>query len=589
MPSSPLKRLLGYALLDRPLVRQAVSALLVATAAEVAGPILIKIFIDDHLRPAYWAAGPIALLAAAYLALQLLAAWGDYRQSVRFNAIAVRAVQTLREQVFARVVNLPLSFFDRTPTGNLISRITNDTEAVKDLYVNVLGTYVRNLVRVAGIFIAMAFLDWRLMLVCFAFLPFVAALMVLYRRLSTPRFQRVRTLLGAINTALHESIQGMKTIQLMNQQAHFQRRFALTADDHVRAKLRNLKLDAVLLRALIDLLHMLTLAGLLFVFGYQSLSTPVEVGVIYAFINYLGRFAEPVIEMTQRLNMLQQAVVSGQRVFDLIDMEALTYPERNDAVITRGEVAFHNVTFSYDGKRGVLRNVSFTVPAGAFYGIVGHTGSGKSTLANLLMRFYAAQQGRIVVDTCDLRTIPAAELYARIGIVQQDPHIVSGTIAANITLGRDLDAHEIVFAAKQAGFHDFVSSLPAGYDTLLDERGRNLSAGQRQLLSLARTLAVRPKILVLDEATANIDSHTEAAVQRALLKLRGQTTLLVIAHRLSTIRAADQILVLHQGELVQRGTHDALLTAEGLYRHLHQLQELSLADSAAAESGGIFA
>ncbi len=589
MPAAPLKRLLAYALLDRPLVRQAVFALLVATAAEVAGPILIKIFIDEHLRPAYWAVGPIALLAAAYLVLQLLAAWGDYRQSVRFNAIAVRAVQTLRERVFDRVVSLPLSFFDRTPTGNLVSRITNDTEAVKDLYINVLGTYVRNLVRVTGIFIAMALLDWRLMLVCFAFLPFVAALMILYRRLSTPRFQRVRTLLSAINTALHESIQGMKTIQLMNQQARFQRQFAQTADDHVRAKLRNLKLDAVLLRALIDLLRMLTLAGLLFVFGYQSLSTPVEVGVIYAFINYLGRFAEPVIEMTQRLNLLQQAVVSGQRVFDLIDMEVQPYPERNDAVITRGEVAFHNVTFSYDGKRDVLRNISFTIPAGTFYGIVGHTGSGKSTLANLLMRFYDPQQGRVTIDGHDLREVPAAQLHAKIGVVQQDPHIVSGTIAANIALGRDLDVREIVFAAKQAGLHDFVSSLPAGYDTLLDERGRNLSAGQRQLLSLARTLALQPKILVLDEATANIDSHTEAAVQRALLKLRGQVTLMVIAHRLSTIRAADQILVLHQGVLVQHGTHAALLASEGLYRHLHQLQELSNTGTGAQVPVGISA
>jgi len=583
MTRRPLARLLAYTLLDRPLVRRAVAALLIATGAEVLGPILIKIFIDDYLRPAHWPIGPIAVLAVAYVALQIITAWTDYLQSLRFSAIAVNAVQVLREQVFAKVLRLPLAFFDRTPTGNLISRITNDTEAIKDLYVQVLATYVRNSVRILGIFIAMAYLDWRLMLICFLFLPIVAALMAVYRRLSTPRFQRVRALLGEINATLHESIQGMKFIQLLNQQRRFQQRFAHTADAHFHAKLRNLKLDAVMLRALIDLLQLLTLAGLLFAFGYQSFGAPVEVGVIYAFVSYLGRFAEPVMEMTQRLNLLQQAVVSGQRVFELLDMDVPRRRERAGARITRGEVAFDHVSFSYDGKRTVLDDISFGIAPGQFYAIVGHTGSGKSTIANLLLRFYDPQCGRIIIDGLPLDEIPERELRNGIGIVQQDPFVFRGTIAANIDMGRGLDEAAIIAAARQVGLHEHIQALPAGYATPLDEHGGNLSAGQRQLLSLARTLAAAPKILVLDEATANIDSHTESLVQQTLMSLRGRVTLLVIAHRLSTIQSADAILVLHRGRLVEQGTHLALLARDGLYRHLYELQQ-SLSTVSAAES-----
>lgn len=572
MTRGPLARLLAYTLLDRPLVRRAVAALLIATGAEVLGPILIKIFIDDYLRPGHWPVGPIAALAVAYVALQIITAWSDYLQSLRFSAIAVNAVQVLREQVFAKVLRLPLAFFDRTPTGNLISRITNDTEAIKDLYMQVLATYVRNSVRILGIFIAMAYLDWRLMLICFLFLPIVATLMVVYRRLSTPRFQRVRALLGEINATLHESIQGMKFIQLLNQQRRFQERFAQTADAHFHAKLHNLKLDAVMLRALIDLLQLLTLAGLLLAFGYQSFAAPVEVGVIYAFVSYLGRFAEPVMEMTQRLNLLQQAVVSGQRVFELLDMEIPPRRERAGARITRGEIAFDHVSFSYDGKRTVLDDISFRIAPGQFYAIVGHTGSGKSTIANLLLRFYDPQSGRIAIDGLPLDEIPERELRNAIGIVQQDPFVFRGTIAANIDMGRGLDEAAIIAAARQVGLHEHIEALPAGYATPLDEHGGNLSAGQRQLLSLARTLAAAPKILVLDEATANIDSHTESLVQQTLQNLRGRVTLLVIAHRLSTIQSADAILVLHQGKLVEQGTHPALLARDGLYRHLYELQ-----------------
>ncbi len=568
-------RLLSYALTDRRLVRTAVVLLLIATAADVCSPLLIKIFIDDHLLLGDWSTTPLILLAGAYVGLQLINALTNYAQAMRFTDLAVNGVQKLRIEAFARVLQMPLRFFDRTPVGALVSRLTNDTEYAREMYVDVLGTYIQGTARIVGIIIVMAILDWRLMLVCLIFLPLVGALMVVYQRTSTPRFQRVRTLLSDINARIYESVQGIKVIQVLHQEGRFSRQFAATADDHFDARMRNLKIDSILLRPLVDMAHMLTLAGLLFLFGYRSLELPVAVGVIYVFVNYLARFVEPMIEMTQRLSLFQQAVVSGQRVFDLIDGDVPAFAENTKARITRGDVALHNVTFSYDGKHDVLRNVSFSVPAGEFYAIVGHTGSGKSTIASLLMRFYSVDKGEVLIDQSTIEQFPSAELRDRVGIVQQDPVIFSGTIADNIALGRSLDTGAVEHAARRAGLHDFIAHLPDGYHTRMDERGGNLSTGQRQLLSLARTLAGDPKILILDEATAHVDSYTEEHVQRALADLRGRVTLIVIAHRLSTIQSADRILVLHHGELVEQGAHTQLLARPGLYRDLYELQELA--------------
>ncbi|MDP2379177.1 MAG: ATP-binding cassette domain-containing protein, partial [Pseudohongiella sp.] len=295
-------------------------------------------------------------------------------------------------------------------------------------------------------------------------------------------------------------------------------------------------------------------------------------GVIYAFINYLSRITEPVMQMTQRLSMLQQAVVAGERVFAILDEGAEQHVSANQQ-ISKGHVEFKNVGFSYDGEHKVLRDINFSVEPGEFYAIVGHTGSGKSTLMSLLMRFYAPQSGAILLDGWQLHEIDQNSLRNQVGVVLQDPFITTGTVRDNICLGQDMSDEQLVSAAQQAQIHEFVMGLPLGYNTPMDERGGNFSTGQRQLLSLARTLAHKPRILILDEATANIDSHTEAVIQSALMQLKGSTSIIAIAHRLSTIIAADQILVLHQGEITQRGTHQQLLAQEGLYRNMYLLQQ----------------
>ncbi len=573
--SATFFRLMRYALSDRRLLRVAVTLLLIATAADVSGPLLLKVFIDDHVRTGDWAPVALGVLAGGYIALQIINAVANFAQALRFNQIAVHSVKAVRLDAFARALAKPLAYFDRTPTGSLVSRLANDTEYLRELYVEVLGTYIQNIVRIIGIFIAMTILDWRLMLVCLLFLPCIAALMLVYQRLSTPRFARVRALLSDINARMYESIQGMQVVQLLRQERRFARQFANTVDDHYVARMRNLKLDAIMLRPLVDLMHMFILGGLLFIFGYRSFDVPIAVGVIYAFVNYLGRFVEPLIEMTQRLSLFQQALVSGQRVFELIDAPDAEPAPRASAKITRGDVAFEHVAFSYDGITPVLREVNATFAAGGFYGVVGHTGSGKSTLANLLLRFYDATSGRVTIDGHALSAIGMDELRKNIGIVQQDPAVFGGSVRDNIDFGRGLSGDAIERAAHAAGLHEFIQSLPDGYETPLDERGSNLSTGQRQLLSLARTLAGAPRVLILDEATAHVDTHTEAAVQRALMLLRGRLTLIVIAHRLSTIRAADAIYVLRHGQVVQRGTHTELVAVDGVYRALCELQELA--------------
>lgn len=569
-----LWRLLKYALAYPRLLKQAAVLLLLTTLGQVLGPVLIKIFLDDHVTQNSYPLADISWLAGAYIVLYGISAWAGYWQAMRLNEVAFSVVRSIRRQVFSTVMRKPLSYFDHRPTGKLVSRITNDTEAIKDLFLHVLATFVQGITLIVAVFIAMAILDLRLMLICLLIMPVMILVMINYQRLSAPRYHRARSILSQINASLSESISGMRVVQLINQQQRFTQRFTDTSQSHFQARMRNLKLDALLLRPMPDLLRTLTLAGVLFYFGSQSLTTAVEVGVIYAFINYLSRITEPVLQMTQRLSMLQQAVVAGERVFEILDEGQEDHTAANQ-LVDRGQVEFRDVSFSYDGEHPVLRNIDFKVEPGEFYAIVGHTGSGKSTLMSLLMRFYAPQSGEILLDGHQLHEINQDSLRNGVGVVMQDPFITTGSVRENITLGQDMPEERVIAAAKAAQLHDFLMSLPQAYDTPMQERGGNFSTGQRQLLSLARTLAHEPRVLILDEATANIDSHTEAIIQQALMRLKGKTSIIAIAHRLSTITSADQILVLHQGEIAQRGTHAELVAQDGLYRNMYLLQQRS--------------
>ncbi|CAH6129903.1 SmdB family multidrug efflux ABC transporter permease/ATP-binding protein [Citrobacter koseri] len=579
-----LKRLLAYGSPWRKPLAIAVVMLWIAAAAEVSGPLLISYFIDSMVAKSHLPLGMVAGLVAAYIGLQFLAAGLHYAQSLLFNQAAVGVVQQLRTDVMDAALRQPLSAFDTQPVGQLISRVTNDTEVIRDLYVTVVATVLRSAALIGAMLVAMFSLDWRMALVAMAIFPAVLVVMVIYQRYSTPIVRRVRAYLADINDGFNEVINGMSVIQQFRQQARFGERMGEASRSHYMARMQTLRLDGFLLRPLLSLFSALILCGLLMLFSFTSRGT-IEVGVLYAFISYLGRLNEPLIELTTQQSMLQQAAVAGERVFELMDGPRQDYG-RDERPLQSGRIDVDDVSFAYRDDNLVLQNITLSVPSRSFVALVGHTGSGKSTLASLLMGYYPLTQGDIRLDGRSLSTLSHGVLRQGVAMVQQDPVVMADTFLANVTLGRDISEEQVWQALETVQLAELARSLSEGIHTRLGEQGNNLSVGQKQLLALARVLVDTPQVLILDEATASIDSGTEQAIQQALAAVREHTTLVVIAHRLSTIVDADTILVLHRGQAVERGTHQQLLEAQGRYWQMYQLQLAGeeLAASAREES-----
>ncbi|EOP66368.1 ABC transporter ATP-binding protein [Bacillus mycoides] len=572
---SDLRRLLSYMRPYKGLLALAFLFLVGATVTEMMGPFLIKQFLDEHLVPRNFEQSALVTLFVVYIIAHLLKVLFTYLDLLYFQNIAFKIVQDMRVEVYDHVQKLSLSFFDRTPIGTLVSRITNDTEAIKDFYVSVLSTFVKNVVFLVGILVAMFLLDVKLALFSLILIPIMFAIMVLYRRKSAAFYLEVRNQLSVLNAKLNESIQGMNIVQVFRQEKRMRKEFEEVNNKHYSAGRRTLKLDALLLRPATDLVHIVAIALVLGLFGIDALKSPVEVGVLYAFVNYIHRFFQPVNEMMMKLSFFQQALVSSSRVFHLMDDKDLAPVQMGseNPRVVNGEIQFKDVTFSYDGKRDVLKNVSFHVKPGQTVAFVGHTGSGKSTIMNLLMRFYNIKSGNIVIDGVGLEKFEEQEIRKKIGLVLQDAFLFAGNVKQNIRMyNEEITDEEIEEAARFVQANTFIEKLSEQYDTEVVERGAAFSSGQRQLIAFARTIATNPKVLVLDEATANIDTETEEAIQTALQQMRKGRTTIAIAHRLSTIQDADQIFVMHEGEIIERGTHQELLSEQGLYYNMYLLQ-----------------
>ncbi len=557
--------------------------LILAAGLEVVGPLLGKKLIDDHLLPHHLDWTRMAWLLAGVVVTGMAASWLRFLQLVRLSGMAMRAVQRLREWVYGHVLRLPMAFFDRAITGQLVSRVTNDTEAVKTLYIQVLFVILDSSIVLVGTSIAMAWLDWRLMVIVLALVPAVLGIVWLYQRLSAPAVTRARALRSDINGQMAESIGGMSVLQANNAQHRFGQRFAHTNDQHYTARVAELRANAFLLRPALDFLNVVLLAVVIFSFGQRSMNA-VEVGVLYAFISYIARVVEPLIQITMQFSGLQQAVVATARVAALLDEAGAAEHQAGRVTSERKPVAadvpavrVRGLSFGYVEGQTVLHGLSLDIPQGAFFGIVGHTGSGKSTLLSLLLRYYTFEHGTITLFGEPLATIGNERFRAEVGLVPQDPFLLAASARENIDMGRGLSQAAIEAAARAAHAHEFIARLEQGYDTPLGEGGSRLSSGQKQLIAIARALAGRPRILLLDEATSRIDSQTEQIVQQALDELRGQVTIIAIAHRLSTIRDADRIVVLNHGRISEAGSHDDLMRIEGgLYQRLYLLQQLSV-------------
>ena len=565
-----LKRLLAYGSPWRKPLSIAVVMLWIAAIAEVSGPLLISYFIDNMVAKSYMPLGLVAGLGVAYIGLQLLAASLHYAQSLLFNQAAVGVVQQLRTDVMDAALRQPLSEFDTQPVGQVISRVTNDTEVIRDLYVTVVATVLRSAALIGAMLVAMFSLEWRMALVAITIFPAVMIVMVIYQRYSTPIVRRLRAYLADINDGFNEVINGMSVIQQFRQQGRFGERMGEASRSHYMARMQTLRLDGFLLRPLLSLFSALVLCGLLMLFGFGSGGT-IEVGVLYAFISYLGRLNEPLIELTTQQSMLQQAVVAGERVFELMDRPRQTYGD-DERALQSGSIEIENVSFAYREDRLVLQDINLEIPSRSFVALVGHTGSGKSTLASLLMGYYPLSHGEIRIDGRPLASLSHGVLRKGVAMVQQDPVVMADSFFANVTLGRPFTEEQVWDVLEKVQLANLVRGMSDGLFTMLGEQGNTLSVGQKQLLALARVLIETPQVLILDEATASIDSGTEQAIQQALAAVREHTTLVVIAHRLSTIVDADTILVLHRGQAVERGNHRQLLEAKGRYWQMYQLQ-----------------
>ncbi|WP_257349482.1 ABC transporter ATP-binding protein [Pseudalkalibacillus decolorationis] len=514
-------------------------------------------------------------LSALYLGLMVIASFFTYGQSYLLQRSANRIIQRMRTDVFGQIQRLPVNYFDNLPAGKVVSRITNDTEAIRELYVTVLAQFFTGIIYILGILTALFFLDARLALICTIIIPILFVWIIMYRKFASKYNHLIRSRLSDLNAMINESIQGMTIIQAFRRQKETTKEFEEVNEEYFQYRNKLLNLEAIMSHNLVNLLRNVAFVTLIWYFGGASLTAgaAVSVGVLYAFVDYLNRMFQPVTGIVTQLANLEQALVSGERVFRLLDREGENVS--NTALPRyKGNVVFDDVTFAYKEKDYVLKNISFEAKQGETVALVGHTGSGKSSIMNLLFRFYDIKHGKIIIDGQDIQKISRQDLRKHMGIVLQDPFLFTGTIASNVSLDDpSITREQVEKALKDVGAEPFISQLPKGFDEPVVEKGSTLSAGQRQLISFARALAYNPAILILDEATANIDTETEAIIQEALDVLKKGRTTFIIAHRLSTIKSADQILVLDRGQIVERGNHDQLMKTQGKYYQMYQLQQ----------------
>ncbi|ASZ64665.1 ABC transporter ATP-binding protein [Bacillus cereus] len=512
----------------------------------------------------------LLLLGGGYFALLVVVSLFAYGKQFFLQKAANKIIQIMREDVFSHIQTLPIRYFDHLPAGKIVSRVTNDTEAIRDLYVTVLATFVSSIIYIIGIFAALFLLDVKLASLCLLIIPILIVWAILYRKYASVYNHKMRSRLSDINGTVNESIQGMPIIQAFRQERETKKEFEELNGDYFKYQNKILNLNAATSHNLVAVLRNIAFTGVIWYFGGASLSATgiISLGVLYAFVDYLTRLFSPITNMVNQLANLEQARVASERVFELLEEKGEPVEEERMPRL-KGNVKFDNVSFSYNGKDEVLKNISFEAKQGETVALVGHTGSGKSSIMNVLFQFYEFEKGKLTIDGHDVKEMPKQATREHMGIVLQDPFLFSGTVASNVSLENEkISKERIIKALHDVGAERFANNI----NEEITEKGSTLSTGERQLISFARALAFDPAILILDEATSSIDTETEAMIQQALEVVKKGRTTFIIAHRLSTIKSADQIIVLHRGTILEKGSHDELMKKRGRYYDMYKTQ-----------------
>ena len=567
-------RLFRYLLPYWPRLLITLAAVMVYTGAIVALPWTIALIIDRYVR-----AGDLSGLNAIvpiFVGIAFLQYVSQYVHLMAMAFVGQKVLYKLRVGLFRHLQGLSMNFYNKNEVGRVMSVVQNDVQQLQEFLSIVIVTFA-DVLSLGGIIAAMVIMDAQLALITLLVIPLLVVMMAIWQRSARRVFMRARQAISAVNTGLQENISGVRAVQSMNREDANIRSFGVANSENLGANLEAGKMQAALFPA-VEILSALALALVIFFGGSLVLDNAIEVGVLIAFALYIQRFFEPVMNLTMQYGSLQRAMASGSRIFELMDVEpeVMDRPGSRTTVAASGDVRFEGVDFHYVEGDPILRDISFHVPAGHKVALVGPTGAGKTTLLSLLMRFYDVTKGSVLLDGVDIRDMTLDSLSRQISIVPQEPYLFSGTVRENIRYNRvEATDEEVVRAAKAVGAHDFIENLEKGYDTPLQERGGNLSVGQRQLISFARALVADSRVLLLDEATANVDTYTEMLIQKALDELLRGRTAIIIAHRLSTIRNADQIVVLDQGRVTETGRHNDLLEKGGLYAQLHSFSSES--------------